>query len=71
MAADGGWRGRCTPMKVPAGASAIEGLLLACGHHRNGVLMASATGRSPTWPAIDPQGSGRLDGAIRWDRWFA
>ena len=33
-----------TPDKGPLpGASAIEVLLLACGHHRNGVLMASAT----------------------------
>jgi len=34
----------CTPDEGPLlGSSPIEGLLLACGHHRNGVLMASAT----------------------------
>ena len=34
----------CTPDEGPLlGPSAIEGLWLACGHHRNGVLMASAT----------------------------
>ena len=34
----------CTPDEGPLlGPSPIKGLLLACGHHRNGVLMASAT----------------------------
>lgn len=34
----------CTPDESPLlGNSPIPGLLLACGHHRNGVLMAGAT----------------------------
>ena len=34
----------CTPDEGPLlGSSPIPGLLLACGHHRNGVLMAGAT----------------------------
>ncbi|KZR86447.1 glycine oxidase ThiO [Synechococcus sp. MIT S9508] len=34
----------CTPDERPLlGISPIPGLLLACGHHRNGVLMAGAT----------------------------
>ena len=63
----------CTPDEGPLlGASAIEGLLLACGHHRNGVLMASATaeliadlasGAEPLSDLAD------LVGQFRWDRW--
>ncbi len=34
----------CTPDEGPLlGQSAIDGLLLACGHHRNGVLLAAIT----------------------------
>ena len=34
----------CTPDQGPLlGASPIDGLLLACGHHRNGVLLAAIT----------------------------
>ncbi|WP_186501682.1 glycine oxidase ThiO [Synechococcus sp. A15-60] len=34
----------CTPDEGPLlGDSSVSGLFLACGHHRNGVLMASAT----------------------------
>jgi glycine oxidase len=34
----------CTPDEGPLlGASSVEGLWLACGHHRNGVLLAAIT----------------------------
>ena len=34
----------CTPDEGPLlGRSAMDGLLLACGHHRNGVLLAAIT----------------------------
>ena len=54
------------------GASAIEGLLLACGHHRNGVLMASATAELIADLASGLEPHGDLAGLVeqfRWDRW--
>ena len=62
----------CTPDEGPLlGPSPIEGLLLACGHHRNGVLMASATSEliaeiaSGNKPRND---LAELITSFRWDR---
>ena len=63
----------CTPDEGPLlGASAIEGLLLACGHHRNGVLMASATAEliADLASGLEPHSDlAALVGQFRWDRW--
>ena len=63
----------CTPDEGPLlGASPMAGLWLACGHHRNGVLMASATseliadlasGLEPRSDLVD------LLPNFRWNRW--
>ena len=62
----------CTPDEGPLlGPSPIDGLWLACGHHRNGVLMASATSElladlaSGTQPRSD---LASLMPNFRWDR---
>ena len=62
----------CTPDEGPLlGSSPINGLLLACGHHRNGVLMASATSEliadiaSGNAPRND---LAELMPSFRWDR---
>ena len=64
----------CTPDEGPLlGPSPMKGLLLACGHHRNGVLMASATseliadiasGNEPRNDLAD------LMPSFRWDRFI-
>ena len=65
----------CTPDEGPLlGQSPIAGLWLACGHHRNGVLMAGATAE-----LIADLASGRaprkdlasLLPSFRWDRWLS
>lgn len=62
----------CTPDEGPVlGASSIEGLWLACGHHRNGVLMAGLTAELLagviTGQPLDA-GTKALLQAFRWDR---
>ena len=63
----------CTPDEGPLlGQSPIAGLWLACGHHRNGVLMAGATAEliadlaSGSAPRKD---LAALLPSFRWDRW--
>ncbi len=63
----------CTPDEGPLlGQSPITGLWLACGHHRNGVLMAGATAEliadlaSGSAPRKD---LAALLPSFRWDRW--
>ena len=62
----------CTPDEGPLlGASPIKGLLLACGHHRNGVLMASATSELIADIASGNQARNDLADlmpSFRWDR---
>ena len=70
----------CTPDEGPLlGAGPIPGLYLACGHHRNGVLLAAITAEllsrtlsTAGRPADDPDlalPSGRTwQQAFRWDR---
>jgi glycine oxidase len=68
----------CTPDQGPLlGASPIEGLLLACGHHRNGVLLAAITAEllaGLLLPLGSPSGSlpagqaERLLAPFRWNR---
>jgi Glycine/D-amino acid oxidases (deaminating) len=62
----------CTPDEGPVlGASSIEGLWLACGHHRNGVLMAGLTAELLagviTGQPLDADTKALLR-AFRWDR---
>ena len=63
----------CTPDEGPLlGPGPIKGVLLACGHHRNGVLMAGATAEliadlaSGTTPQSDLEA---LLPRFRWNRW--
>jgi glycine oxidase len=68
----------CTPDKAPLlGPGPIEGLWLATGHHRNGVLLAAVTAELiSSLIAPEPQGSGPAAAAatlealapFRWDR---
>ncbi|WP_115016050.1 glycine oxidase ThiO [Synechococcus sp. UW140] len=65
----------CTPDEGPLlGQSPIAGLWLACGHHRNGVLMAGATAEliadlaSGSAPRKD---LAALLPSFRWDRWLS
>ena len=63
----------CTPDEGPLlGFSAIDGLLLACGHYRNGVLLAAITANLLSNLIADTNESSDLDGEIlqqfRWDR---
>lgn len=63
----------CTPDESPLlGFSAIDGLLLACGHYRNGVLLAAITANLVSNLIADTNESSDLDGEIlqqfRWDR---
>ena len=65
----------CTPDEGPLlGESPIAGLWLACGHHRNGVLMAGATAEliadlaSGSAPRKD---LAALLPSFRWDRWHS
>ena len=64
----------CTPDEGPLlGACAIQGLWLACGHHRNGVLMASATSEliADLASGTTPRGDlAALLPSFRWDRWL-
>ena len=64
----------CTPDEGPLlGPSPIKGLLLACGHHRNGVLMASATSELIADIAIgnEPRNDlADLMPSFRWDRFI-
>ena len=62
----------CTPDEGPLlGAGPIPGLWLACGHHRNGVLLAAITAElladAITHQAISPEITRLLNG-FRWDR---
>ncbi|EAQ70468.1 glycine oxidase [Synechococcus sp. RS9909] len=62
----------CTPDEGPLlGPSPIEGLWLACGHHRNGVLMAGLTAELLagviTGQPLDADTKDLLQ-AFRWDR---
>ena len=62
----------CTPDEGPLlGASPIAGLWLACGHHRNGVLMAGATSELIADLASGAEPRSDLAGLLpsfRWDR---
>jgi len=62
----------CTPDESPLlGNSPIPGLLLACGHHRNGVLMAGATSEliADLICTTEPkQDLAALLTSFRWDR---
>ena len=62
----------CTPDEGPLlGEGPIPGLLLACGHHRNGVLLAAITADLLARPLLGEPGSAeeqRLLAAFRWDR---
>ena len=62
----------CTPDEGPLlGEGPIPGLLLACGHHRNGVLLAAITADLLAGPLLGEPGSPeeqRLLAAFRWDR---
>ena len=62
----------CTPDEGPfLGLSQIEGLWLACGHHRNGVLMASATSEliADLASGAEPRSDlAALLPSFRWDR---
>ena len=62
----------CTPDESPLlGSSPIPGLLLACGHHRNGVLMAGATSEliADLVCTTEPkQDLAALLPSFRWDR---
>ena len=65
----------CTPDEGPLlGASPITGLWLACGHHRNGVLMAGLTAElvaDAVQQESPSQLNGELLGDFRWDRFEA
>ena len=65
----------CTPDEGPLlGASPIPGLWLACGHHRNGVLLASITAELLAEAVAAPPEAARASDtaqwlqAFRWDR---
>ena len=67
----------CTPDEGPLlGGSPIEGLLLACGHHRNGVLLAAITAELLAGLLVPAELPGdlaagqaeRLLAPFRWDR---
>ncbi len=62
----------CTPDEGPLlGQGPIPGLWLACGHHRNGVLLAAITtdliADAITNPTVDPEVSDLLK-AFKWSR---
>ncbi|MCP9887572.1 FAD-dependent oxidoreductase [Cyanobium sp. ATX 6A2] len=69
----------CTPDEGPLlGPGPIPGLLLATGHHRNGVLLAAITGAllaqqlCPDQPSgVEPAMAARFLRAFRWDRFAA
>jgi len=63
----------CTPDEGPLlGRSAMDGLLLACGHHRNGVLLAAITAELLSDLVTQSEGSTeQLNNVLhnfRWDR---
>lgn len=62
----------CTPDEGPLlGPGPIPGLLLATGHHRNGVLLAAITAELVASQALDealPAEADQLLRAFRWDR---
>ena len=64
----------CTPDEGPLlGPSPMKGLLLACGHHRNGVLMASATSEliADIASGKEPMNDlANLMPSFRWDRFI-
>ena len=62
----------CTPDQGPLlGPGPVAGLWLACGHHRNGVLLAAITAELLTaaMGAGLSQADSRLLHCFRWDRW--
>jgi glycine oxidase len=65
----------CTPDEGPLlGPSPVEGLWLATGHHRNGVLLAAITAElleSCLSDATDSVEHQQLQAAFRWDRFRA
>ncbi|MCP9928349.1 FAD-dependent oxidoreductase [Cyanobium sp. CH-040] len=65
----------CTPDEGPLlGPGPIPGLLLATGHHRNGVLLAALTAELVAAQALDealPAADDELLRAFRWDRFAA
>ena len=59
----------CTPDEAPLmGESSIPGLWLACGHHRNGVLLAAITAQKIAEFLINGQKSTKLLHDFYWDR---
>ncbi len=59
----------CTPDQGPLlGASPIAGLLLACGHHRNGVLLAAITAELLAAALLAQECDYDLIKAFGWDR---
>ena len=61
----------CTPDEGPLlGASELEGLWLACGHHRNGVLLAAITAELLATAVAGPLNAEQqgLLTAFRWNR---
>jgi len=79
LAADGARWGfwPCTPDQAPLlGEGPIEGLWLATGHHRNGVLLAAVTAElltgliAPVQAIPSPEATRLLDG-FRWNRFAA
>jgi glycine oxidase len=69
----------CTPDEGPLlGPGPLAGLLLATGHHRNGVLLAAVTAEllaqqlAPNGPdGLEAAAAERFLGAFRWDRFAA
>jgi glycine oxidase len=59
----------CTPDEAPLlGTSPIQGLWLATGHHRNGVLLAAITVKLLVGALLGQNTQADLIGAFGWNR---
>ena len=59
----------CTPDEAPLlGESSVPGLWLACGHHRNGVLLAAITAQKIAEALFSGQKSSKLLHDFHWNR---
>ena len=59
----------CTPDEAPLlGEGPIPGLWLACGHHRNGVLLAAVTAQTITDALCGTKSDNALLEQFRWNR---